>query len=390
MNPAWPVSPAHACEAARKSAADKGHGDTTNPAWRFTLHMPSQEPVMVYAQDETLRREVWLAATSVGAAGEHDNRPLVPEILALRDEEAKLLGKAHFADQVLARRMAGSGEHALGFLNDLQGKAQDSFQRECGWENEPVATVDGTLPIRLPLVSPYWEINDGGEIDAQIVLESSPNLWRKLAQQSRVQVENPAFNLKLSGTWNRPTGEGQLSVGKITVSPKLGEIAWPVISDMRVDLVDDGCGLAVEPLTARFDGQTITLRGQLPFTAEEWTEVSEAPLRYFREQGRGSISIPRAEFSALAKFVPDMLVPTGQVELALEYAPGLGVDGRLVLDGAVTRPLGPLGALQDVTADLRFVERGLEIKEVKALMGGRQLKSRGRRNGRIPGRWRWT
>lgn len=123
--------PAHAIETARKSAADKGHGTADRPAWRFTLHMPSQEPVMVYAEDESLRREMWEAATSVGSTAKHDNRPLVPQILALRDEKAKLLGKAHFADQVLTRRMAKSGAHALAFIDDLQAKAQVPFTQEC-------------------------------------------------------------------------------------------------------------------------------------------------------------------------------------------------------------------------------------------------------------------
>ncbi|MCF3649081.1 M3 family metallopeptidase [Synoicihabitans lomoniglobus] len=122
--------PAHARESARRSAASKGLGTADKPAWRFTLQMPSLEPVMVYAEDEALRRAMWSASTAVGATTEHDNRPLVPRILALRDEEAKLLGQPHFADHVLARRMAGSGQRALDFVVDLQTKAAAAFARE--------------------------------------------------------------------------------------------------------------------------------------------------------------------------------------------------------------------------------------------------------------------
>ncbi|GAB5562216.1 MAG: hypothetical protein SynsKO_38630 [Synoicihabitans sp.] len=243
-----------------------------------------------------------------------------------------------------------------------------------GWADQPVATLEGVLPLRFRSKSPYWEIDDKAPIDARIKLERSPDLWRKLARESRVRVENPEFDLQLSGTWERPAGNGQLSIERVTVAPKPGETAWPIISRVEAILVDDGAGLAVEPLTARFDGQPITVRGQLPFTPEEWSKLSEAPMKYFREQGQGSISIPRAELSALAKFVPDMLVPTGQVEVMLAYAPGQGVDGKLVLQSAVTRPLGPLGALQDVTADLRFANRGLEVREVRALMGGQPVE----------------
>lgn len=242
-----------------------------------------------------------------------------------------------------------------------------------GWEGEPIAQMDGTLPIRLKRNAPYWEIDDRGVIDARMVLERSPKLWQEVAQRSRVHVENPSFDLALSGTWARPAGAGQLSVSRIVVAPMKGESAWPVITEIEAQLIDDGSGLEVEPLTARFDGQLITMRGRLPFTPGEWQALSEEPLRYFREQGHGSVSIPRANLAALAKFVPDMLVPTGEVDLALEYSPDQGVNGQITLDGAVTRPLGPLGALQDVTASLQFESRGVEVMEISALVGGQPL-----------------
>ncbi|MET0263933.1 MAG: M3 family metallopeptidase, partial [Rariglobus sp.] len=123
--------PAHAVAAALRNAQGKGLGSPEKPVWRFTLHMPSQEPVMTYADDETLREQVWTAATAVGAQAPHDNTALVQRILALRDEKAKLLGKAHFADLVLARRMAGSGEKALSFIEDMRERAHGAFDREC-------------------------------------------------------------------------------------------------------------------------------------------------------------------------------------------------------------------------------------------------------------------
>lgn len=307
--------------------------------------------------------------------------PEVPEIRKLQADlvwrDGQLTGAAVFDGNVPVSE---------GVIIQMQfdavsdGKTVDIARGELGWENEAIASVRGELPLRFLTTSPYWEINAEGEIDARMVLERSPNLWRKLAQESRVRVESPTFDLELGGTWQRPTGKGRLSVDKITVLPKPGETSWPIITAVEAQLVDDGSGLAVDPLQARFDGQAIVLRGQLPFTPEEWSEVSDAPMRYFREQGRGSISIPRADLAALAKFVPDMLVPTGEVEVALEYAPGRGVDGQIQLRGAVTRPLGPLGALQDVTADLRFANRGLDVREVRALMGGQRVELSGDAN----------
>ncbi len=123
--------PAHAKEAARQSALQKGQGTEANPVWRFTLHAPSQEPVMLYAGDAELRRQVWSAAAAVGAQAPRDNRELIKRILALRQEKAVLLGKSHFADLVLERRMAKAGAQALAFIEDLHQRVQPAFAREC-------------------------------------------------------------------------------------------------------------------------------------------------------------------------------------------------------------------------------------------------------------------
>lgn len=117
--------PAHAKAAARRSAESKGLA-----GWRFTLHMPSQEPFMTFVQDARLREEMWTAAASVGAQAPYDNTSLISRILALRAEKAAILGRPHFADLVLERRMAKSGAKALEFIENLERRAQPAFQRE--------------------------------------------------------------------------------------------------------------------------------------------------------------------------------------------------------------------------------------------------------------------
>ena len=146
--------PPHAKEAARQNALLKGHGTDSSPVWRFTLQGPSQEPVMLYAEETELRRQVWQAAVAVGSLAAHDNRGLVKRIVALRQEKASLLGKAHFADLVLARRMARDGAKALGFVEDLHERVRAAFQRECGELEQFKAETAKTM--RAPLAP--WEV----------------------------------------------------------------------------------------------------------------------------------------------------------------------------------------------------------------------------------------
>ncbi len=123
--------PEHARAAARQGALNKGHGTEAEPVWRFSLQAPAQEPVMLYADDPDLRRQVWQAAVTVGSQVPHANQPLIERILRLRQEKAALLGKGHFADLVLERRMAKSGAQARAFIEDLHRRVRNSFEREC-------------------------------------------------------------------------------------------------------------------------------------------------------------------------------------------------------------------------------------------------------------------
>jgi len=118
--------------AAQQRARAKGTAVAAAPGWLFTLQAPAQEPVMLYAEDATLRQQLWQAAAVVGVQAPHDNRDLIKNILALRQEKAVLLGQAHFADLVLARRMAKSGQQALDFIVNLHQRIAPAFVREAG------------------------------------------------------------------------------------------------------------------------------------------------------------------------------------------------------------------------------------------------------------------
>jgi len=123
--------PDHAKAAARRNAEAKGLGSKEAPVWRFTLQMPSLEPVITYAEDADLRHEMWAGSVAIGSQTPHDNADLIRTILTLRREKAALLGRPHFADLVLTRRMAKTGERALAFIDDLQHRTQAAFATEC-------------------------------------------------------------------------------------------------------------------------------------------------------------------------------------------------------------------------------------------------------------------
>src|ERR1051325_4322736 len=86
--------------------------------------------VMTYLDDAAIREQIWRAYNTRAASGDHDNRPLIVRILALRNEKARLLGFRDFADLVLDDRMAHRGDRALQFIEDLRVKTDHRFRAE--------------------------------------------------------------------------------------------------------------------------------------------------------------------------------------------------------------------------------------------------------------------
>jgi oligopeptidase A len=103
--------------------------------WLLTLDFPSYFAVVTFADDRELRRELYTAYVTRASAegphgGAHDNSALMNEILALRHEEAQLLGYPNFGELSLSTKMADSGAQVLAFLRDLAAKALPAARRE--------------------------------------------------------------------------------------------------------------------------------------------------------------------------------------------------------------------------------------------------------------------
>ncbi len=115
-------------EEGKAQAAGKAKAKSQD-GWLLTLDFPSYDAVISYADNRELRFELYEAyatrASELGPqAGQFDNTPLMQEIIALRDEEARLLGFGNFAELSLATKMAESPDAVEAFLLDLARKAR--------------------------------------------------------------------------------------------------------------------------------------------------------------------------------------------------------------------------------------------------------------------------
>lgn len=98
--------------------------------YKLTLKMPCYLPVMQFAKSSALREIMYRAYATrasdqvTGDNVKFDNTELIREILALRQEEALLLGFNNYAEVSVKPKMAESPEQVCAFLRDFAIKAR--------------------------------------------------------------------------------------------------------------------------------------------------------------------------------------------------------------------------------------------------------------------------
>ncbi|MBP3763163.1 MAG: M3 family metallopeptidase [Bacteroidales bacterium] len=107
--------PASQRAAAREEAAARGL-----EGWVFTLSAPSYVPFMTYSTQRHLRERMYRAYGAIGNHGDaHDNNAVIRRIVALRSEQAALLGYRTYCDYVLEDRMVQSLDNLRQFMQRL-------------------------------------------------------------------------------------------------------------------------------------------------------------------------------------------------------------------------------------------------------------------------------
>jgi peptidyl-dipeptidase Dcp len=138
-------------EAAAAEATARG----LDGKWAFANTRSSMEPFLTFSARRDLREKAFRLFTQRGDGGEHDNLPLIPEILELRARKAKLLGHPTFAHWVADGQMAKTPDAAMKLLLEVWGPAKSRVAEEVA-EMEQLSSSEGSNAPIAPWDYRYW------------------------------------------------------------------------------------------------------------------------------------------------------------------------------------------------------------------------------------------
>lgn len=288
-------------------------------------------------------------------------------------------GPMNFSAVLGAAIALGEGRRAnvnLASRGDAHGVRLEALRAAEGADS--IVNATGLVPVVFtPGATPLMKI----DLDAPLVLdaETAPNaaFWQELEALTGFQLKEPSVAVHVNGTWRKPAGDVRLQVAKIAIDSKRFKRPLPSVEALDVALTADHDSLRLGTFTLKVEGQNLRASGRLPMGETDWTKIFKEPLAFARRGADVTVEIPDADLGAFARVLPAALAPKGRVHLDMTYRGG-ALGGNLRLRDAATRPLGPLGVVQEIEADVGLAGHALELRTVTAKSGGEVVQLSGR------------
>ncbi|HEX7037998.1 MAG TPA: M3 family metallopeptidase [Pseudomonadales bacterium] len=146
-------------ELAAQTARNDGvaEANETDGPWHFVVNAVSYQAVLEHAQDRSLREELYRAFRSRGTRADLDNRPVLEEMLRLRQEQARLVGFPNYAARSIDAKMAPSVDAVWALLEEIERAARPVAERELA-ELKAFMASRGAAEVEdlAPWDVPYW------------------------------------------------------------------------------------------------------------------------------------------------------------------------------------------------------------------------------------------
>ncbi len=225
--------------------------------------------------------------------------------------------------------------------------------------------------------TPHLRIDDRAAFELQAHTEPDSPLWAMLTELTGFALVNPTAHAQLAGTLREPKGEFNVRADRLAAVSGEFKDRMPEITGLALAARADRGELLLDSFAAKVDGQVISAAGKLPLGDEGWRELVRDPAGYAWRAGEGHIEIPDADLAPLARRVPEFVAAQGRLRAQVELKRGGDLAGELHLTNAATRPIDPLGVVQEIDADLALAGRTLEVRSWSGKIGGQPVVLQG-------------
>ncbi len=296
--------------------------------------------------------------SSLALKGQWDGGPMT---FTANSELAVVLAPERFAAVTIAARGDAEGVR-IETLRVAEGAA-------------PILTATGRVPLTLQPGGPgaLAQFDETAPLELHAVTASNPDFWKKLFEATGLEFQEPEITAEVSGTWAQPKGEVRAKVARVAADKERIKWRFPVVENLDAHAIGDRAGVTLDRMVVKIDGQAVSAKGQLPLSAARWGEFKADALTFVRKEGDLQLEIPDAEVAAIARYVPTLLAPAGRLQMNVTLKPGGDMAGSVKLQGAASRPLGPLGVLQEIQAEVLLGGRSIEVKSLTAQSGGQPV-----------------
>lgn len=284
-------------------------------------------------------------------------------------------GAADMSSESWSSWLGLGGEVKL--TGDDQGISVQQF--ELTSQSAPLASLHGFIPVTLNPAAPRdrVRIEPEGPLSLSGVIQAPGVLRDKLTAWTGVRWHDPHLRLDVSGTPKEPQGQIQLQAQQIELVKSRQPL--PALTNLRLDLRLDRRQARLADCRLLVQGQPVTLTGEVPLGAGFWANLKTRQLPDW-EKASAHLHVARADLEAFADLCPKQLSPQGELEANISLLPGFKLDGYLKLQGGRTQPLPIVGPVRDITVNLRFQERAVEVQSATANVGGAIVRAGGQAN----------
>jgi len=266
-------------------------------------------------------------------------------------------------------------ELVLRATGDRDGVKLETFKVLEGQQD--AITGNGALPVTIsPASHPFLAVNSDAAMSFSAATRPDARFWRYFADATGLMFEHPQLNLELSGTWRAPRGKITLQMPRVAPLPDRFKRKIPEAEGVDVLVELDRDQIVLNKLSASVDGQQVQLDGRLPIPKGGVQALKNSSWKQLVRQATGHMQLPSAELSAIAAYAPTLIAPKGRLSIDVSLDHGQA-RGFLRIENAATRPLGPLGVLQDLKADFNLVGHGVEVRTLEAKMGSQTVTVKG-------------